>query len=168
MTQLTDLQLILLSTAAQRERGNLWPLPASADRTGVGKAVTTLKRRNLVGEREAGDAGSTSRIDGDLRYGLFITAAGLRALGIDSDETDAGRPGTPRPCPPAPARITKSGAVLALLGRDEGATRGELIHATGWLPHTLRAALTGLRRKGHAIDRTQRDGQSCYRLGVAA
>jgi DNA-binding transcriptional regulator PaaX len=66
------------------------------------------------------------------------------------------------------ARSTKSSVILSLLCRDEGATREELIAATGWLPHTLRAALTGLRKKGHAIDRTQREGQSCYRLaGVA-
>jgi DNA-binding MarR family transcriptional regulator len=42
-----------------------------------------------------------------------------------------------------------------LLQREEGATLGELIDATGWLPHTTRAALTGLRKKGHAIEKTK-------------
>jgi hypothetical protein len=40
--------------------------------------------------------------------------------------------------------------------------------ATGWLPHTIRAAITGLRKKGHSIQRIKRDGMTCYRIfGVA-
>ena len=30
-------------------------------------------------------------------------------------------------------------------------TLAELIAATGWLPHTTRAALTGLRKRGYAV-----------------
>ena len=54
--------------------------------------------------------------------------------------------------------------MLELLGRDEGATLAELITATGWLPHTTRAALTGLRKKGHVLARSKRDDTTCYRL----
>jgi site-specific DNA recombinase len=36
-----------------------------------------------------------------------------------------------------------------LLQRDCGATLEELIAATDWLPHTTRAALTGLRKRGY-------------------
>ncbi|UAK25639.1 DUF3489 domain-containing protein [Sphingomonas nostoxanthinifaciens] len=43
--------------------------------------------------------------------------------------------------------------MLDLLRRDAGATLTELITATAWLPHSTRAALTGLRKKGHAIER---------------
>ncbi len=39
---------------------------------------------------------------------------------------------------------TKQARVIALLERDSGATLDELVAATGWLPHTTRAALTGL------------------------
>ena len=67
---------------------------------------------------------------------------------------------------PATARATKSAAVIALLRRNEGATLAELIAATGWLPHTTRAALTGLRKKGHAIERSKRDELSCYRIAA--
>jgi hypothetical protein len=36
----------------------------------------------------------------------------------------------------------------------------ELIGATGWLPHTARAALTGLRQKGFVLKKSQRiDGK---------
>ena len=40
--------------------------------------------------------------------------------------------------------------------------------ATGWLPHTTRAALTGLRKRGYAvtIDRSNKERGSTYRIGV--
>ena len=69
---------------------------------------------------------------------------------------------------PAPTRITKSATIIQLLGRDEGATLAELIAATGWLPHTTRAALTGLKKKGHVIARDKRGDLSCYRIVAGA
>lgn len=56
----------------------------------------------------------------------------------------------------------KTEKVLALLTRTGGATLDELVEATGWLPHTARAALTGLKKKGHHIERTKVDGVSRY------
>lgn len=50
-----------------------------------------------------------------------------------------------------PKRATKINTVLAMLRRPEGATLEQLVAATGWLPHTTRAAMTGLRTKGHVI-----------------
>ena len=46
---------------------------------------------------------------------------------------------------------------------DEGATLDQMIAATGWLPHTTRAALTGLRKAGYAIDSDKIDGVRTYR-----
>ena len=65
---------------------------------------------------------------------------------------------------PAAATGSKSAAVVALLERESGATLAELIGATGWLPHTTRAALTGLRKKGHNIERDKRGEETCYRI----
>ena len=62
---------------------------------------------------------------------------------------------------------TKSAAVIALLTRPEGATLDEMIVATGWLPHTTRAALTGLKKKGHVIVRGKRGEVTCYRIAAA-
>ena len=62
------------------------------------------------------------------------------------------------------APATKIAAVIALLKRDTGATLAELIAATSWLPHTTRAALTGLRKKGHAVERSKRGEVTCYRI----
>ena len=58
--------------------------------------------------------------------------------------------------------------MLALLRREEGASSAELIDATGWLPHSMRAALTGLRKKGHAIECRMRGDLKVYRLVARA
>ena len=72
--------------------------------------------------------------------------------------------------PPAskPATGSKTTTVIALLEREGGATLAELITATSWLPHTTRAALTGLRKKGHAIERSKRGEETCYRIALRA
>src|SRR5687768_6516259 len=60
---------------------------------------------------------------------------------------------------------TKQAHVVALLERDAGATLDELVAATGWLPHTTRAALTGLRHKAFVLDKSKRqDGTTVYRI----
>lgn len=65
------------------------------------------------------------------------------------------------------ARITKSATVLALLRREQGSTLSELVNATAWQPHTVRAMLTGLRKNGHAIERRKRGDLTCYYLPIA-
>ncbi len=52
--------------------------------------------------------------------------------------------------------------VIELLRRDHGATIDELIGATNWLPHTTRAALTGLRKRGYAVTRERSDAVTRY------
>jgi len=53
-----------------------------------------------------------------------------------------------------------------LLRQDGGVSLAALAEATGWLPHTTRAALTVLRKKGHAIVRGKVDGVTCYTLAA--
>ena len=67
-----------------------------------------------------------------------------------------------------PKRPSKTEAVLTLLKRPEGATLGELVAATGWLPHTTRAAMAGLKKKGHQVTRTKVDGVSRYIVAESA
>lgn len=59
---------------------------------------------------------------------------------------------------------SKIGMVADLLRTKGGATLAELVAATGWLPHTTRAALTGLRKKGHVIAKGKRDDATCYTI----
>ena len=62
-----------------------------------------------------------------------------------------------------PAKTSKREQLAALLLRDEGATIQQMIIALGWLPHTVRAALTGLKKLGYAIDSDRIDGLRTYR-----
>ena len=166
MPKLNDTQAILLSSASQRNDGSLYPLPdilADAG-TRATKAVTALLKLGLAEELETTTAGNVHRTDGDLQYGIFLTTAGKAAIGVDDDVPS--EPAEPRA--PAPAPPSKNDAVIALLQRATGATTAELIEATGWLPHTTRAALTGLRKKGHTIERSRRDDATCYRITASA
>ena len=70
--------------------------------------------------------------------------------------------------PNVPRSGSKIERVVELLRRADGATLAELVEATGWLPHTTRAALTGLRKKGDIIERYKRDDATCYRITSAA
>lgn len=63
---------------------------------------------------------------------------------------------------------TKAATVLELLQRPNGASLDELVAATGWLSHTTRAALTGLRKKGHTIGKEKVNGASRYTIAGAA
>lgn len=66
--------------------------------------------------------------------------------------------------PFAAGKATNKPECLAtLLVRDEGATLDQMIAVTGWLPHTTRAAMTGLRKKGYVIDSDKVDGVRTYR-----
>lgn len=67
-----------------------------------------------------------------------------------------------------PKRQNKTDIVLELLARSEGVTLDQLGAVTGWLPHTCRAAFTGLRKKGHAVtsDKTE-DSPRVYRAVTA-
>ena len=67
-----------------------------------------------------------------------------------------------------PKRTTKIDNVIGLLKREQGATLDEMVKATSWLPHTTRAALTGLKKKGHTIERDKRDDVTCYRITASA
>lgn len=173
--KLSDLQLILLSTASQREDGSLFPLAESIGDQGdrIQKAIPPLLRRALVEKLSVSDRTKVWREEEDQRFGLVITGTGRALIAAEEGENADGQgpaPSEPSVNKPAPApRVSsKAGAVLNLLRRAEGATIADLTDATGWLPHTTRAALTGLRKKGHAIEKSKRDDVTCYRIGEAA
>ena len=58
--------------------------------------------------------------------------------------------------------------ILDLLSRDCGATLVELATLANWLPHSTRAYLAGLRKKGHVIDSDKVDGVRRYRLSSSS
>ena len=187
--KLTDTQIVMLSAAAQRDDRCLLA-PQILKGSATQKLATKLIGAGLAKEIKAKPGAPVWRQDEQAgqSYALKLTAAGARATadatGLALDETSEGT--DPRvqvtttgsqvveatadvpaaaPSLSAPRGGTKLARVLELLQRDCGATLEELIAATDWLPHTTRAALTGLRKRGCAvtIDRHDKERGSTYR-----
>ena len=166
--KLTDTQLILLTTAAQRADGCLLPPAASIatqdDR--VRKAIPPLIKRTLVEEAEVIDAHQSWRCEAGKHIGVIITEAGRAAVGVKApvaqDECQCAEPAS------ALRPASKIAHVLELLRRPDGASLAQMVDATGWLPHTTRAALTGLRKKGHMVTKKSREGVTIYHAATAA
>lgn len=175
--RLTDIQLVLLSTAAQRDNGSLLPPPDTLGDSGgrIRKAVESLIRRHLAEEVELPTGADAWRTEDGHSVGVVITDAGRAAVGLTArdeaasaatpyDPTPAAAPPEAAKRPSGPGAHTKSAMVLEMLRRTSGATLDELTSATSWLPHTTRAALTGLRKKGYAIEKRKRGAVTCYHL----
>ena len=179
--KLTDAQFAMMSAAAQRKDRCL-SAPATIKGAALSKVGVKLAGLGLVREIGA-KAGAPiwRRAVGRQGYALKLTAAGLKATAVEE-----GSKNTPSeaPLPQAkevvspdegghPARVVpRDGSKLALviehLQRADGVTIIDLTQATGWLPHTTRAALTGLRKRGYAVIRERIGaGASVYRIADA-
>jgi hypothetical protein len=76
---------------------------------------------------------------------------------------------TTNPTQPTKVAATKAALVFKLLDRPRGATVPELMTATGWQNHSVRAFFTGLRTKGLTLVREERtSGVLAYRLAHVA
>jgi hypothetical protein len=175
--KLNDLQLILLATAIQRDDGSIFPAPENvADQSQrISKAIPPLLRRQLIHEVPVTDRSKTWREDGKQPIGLVISDDGRTIIAAGAPKEQApiasSAPASPSPAPAArpttPCAGSKIQTVIRLLRREEGATLAAMVKATGWLPHTTRAALTGLRKKGHAVIKTKRDDVTVYQITQA-
>jgi DNA-binding MarR family transcriptional regulator len=180
--RLNDVQQGLLSAANGRKDGSLFPIAKTiaADADQVKNAVASLIRRKLAtrsGDRvtitDAGrtaidavnsaapDQGASSPTNAAVTTMKADKASAAKGGGASPDKASASSNGVR-----SPAARPKTALLIDLLAREGGATLGELASATGWLPHTVRAALSGLRKKGHAINRSRQEGHSRYRLGA--
>ncbi len=189
MPKLTDSQLVILSAAAKRRDGTVLPLPRSL-KVHKAAATTVLKsllKKGLVAERPAAaDEAHWRETRGGGRTALVIADAGLQAIGVDVDRKTSkqssstkarpkqrSRRAEPKPSgskpkggtpPPAVRPGTKQALLIDLLTRKKGATIEAIVETLGWLPHTIRAALTRLRQQGFRIERVREDGVSRYRI----
>jgi hypothetical protein len=87
--KLSDTQLVILSTAAQRDDGSLLPFPETLTAKGaaLSKVIATLCKRKLVEEKKpVNGAPEWRRDEGRGPLGLFVTNRGLLALGLDETE----------------------------------------------------------------------------------
>jgi hypothetical protein len=181
--KLNDAQLVMMSAAAQREDRCL----AAPDRlkgAAVGKVSAKLVKLGLAREIRAKSGMPIWRHgEAGLALALKLTAAGLKAIAVDapsaeaigaSETAQAKTSGSPddvgrQTHAVAPRDGSKLALVIDLLRRADGASIVDLTEATGWLPHTTRAALTGLRKRGYTVVRQRVDaGASVYRISHAA
>ena len=133
-------------------------------------------------------------------YALKLTAAGAKTMAVDSgDDAEHAGEGQrlgievdPSPTSAEPGRTvagafaaqsaqalaslraprvgTKLAQAVEMLRATGGATIAELSEALDWLPHTTRAVLTSLRKRGYALtlDRSDAGRGSAYRIAGAA
>ena len=66
--------------------------------------------------------------------------------------------------PAEPCTTTKTARLLAMLRAPAGASTEEIGEALGWQQHTVRAALTGLRKKGHVVRSEKTDAGRLWRI----
>ena len=66
-----------------------------------------------------------------------------------------------------PREGSKAATLLEMLRRNEGATLEEMTERTGWQPHTVRASMTGLRKKGHGIGKRAVGNATALFMGAA-
>lgn len=137
LLKLSPTQSLLLRTAARRADGRVIP-PANMRGGARVKVLTALLQRGWI---EPADSGHV------------LTDAGYAAIGQQ------------RPMPPDDAQPmdatddlqllegipvrpgTKLAALVMALRRPQGATSLQLMLATGWQPHTVRGAISGMLRK---------------------
>lgn len=206
--KLTDLQLVVLSAASQRD-DLIITIPEKLKGGAASTFVKTLIERGLADEKIAGFGQPAWRRDHERGEGfvLVMTSAAMVALGLEEEEIssinvdptvvgvekshlsahaqnladecerDAGAVDRKQKCVAGAGDITeastmslvsrkgsKQALVLTMLEREAGASIVELAEETHWLLHTTRAVLTGLRKKGFAIERTKGVDGTRYRI----
>jgi hypothetical protein len=194
--KLSDTQLVMLRAAAQRKDRCLVAPPTLKGGAAQKVATKLISAGFVEEiEAEAGAPIWRRDNETGQAYALKLTAAGTETIGIDesAEPVNADSPGgvrenrneaaipskleaeRTRPAnasesvlahPSAPRGGSKLARVIALLQRNHGATSEELMAATGWLAHTTRAAMTGLRKRRYAvaIDRSDDKRGSFYRI----
>jgi hypothetical protein len=176
MIKLTETQTIILSAGAQRPDNIAMPLPKGLAGAAAKMAVNRMIERGWLQEvdanlrrgeplwRETGDGHGTT---------LVVTDAGLQAIGIEpvvvETEVAIHKNAAEFPVSKVPMSHTgtKQAMVIALLQAPDGATMGEIVAATAWLPHTVRGAISGVLKKklGLRIVSEQIKGKgSVYRI----
>ena len=93
--------------------------------------------------------------------------ASNRVLAVASKATKKSASKRTAPVEPSPP-LTRKATLFALLSRTEGAALTELVAATHWQVHSVRAALTHFRHAGHAVHRRcDAEGVSRYHIAEA-
>ena len=177
MIKLTSSHLAILASACSRDDA-LAIRPSDLKPAAAAKAGVKLVELGLVREvRAKGDMPVWREDEQGRGYSLKILKAGRVAVQTMTPTPEAALTSIGSDAPVTPQAIgetqigaakagSKRAMILTLLSREEGVTIDDLIAATGWLPHTTRAALSGLRKSGLVVERSRAAGaeSSIYRI----
>jgi hypothetical protein len=155
--KLSPAQSLLLRTVARRADGRV--IPPDTLRGGARtKVLAAMLQRGWI---ESADDG------------YVLTDAGYTAIGRQRPAPrDDARPvdaiGDLQLLEGIPVRLgTKLAALVAALRRPQGATSLQLMLATGWQPHTVRGAISGMLRKKLGLNvvlALNESGERVYRV----
>lgn len=188
--RLTDSQLVILSTAARRDNGAVFPLSKSL-KLNAGAVTLVLKsllKHKLIVENEAANDAAAWREDkSGRRFALTITPAGLKAIGVDalpeqkseavpaakSTRKEVKANAKADSVPKTQKKVAREGSKLSvlvdLMRRKTGATIDEAMKATGWQQHSVRGAISGALKKKLGLEVTSSivDGRGrVYRISA--
>ena len=139
--------------------------------TKVGRAAAPVPKTEMPVAEQDGRSSTTAQVS-DVRQRSETEISETVSAQTAPDGSSASGGNHPQsssaPRASAPRPDTKLSGVITLLERETGATIDELIAATGWLPHTTRAAMTGLRKRGFAVTSERQHGAgTTYRIEPA-
>ena len=139
---------------------------------GVGLAITDAGRHAIgVPAAEGLDSTRAEHPAGKRRSRTPGVAAEVQAAAVSPPAMEQGESVQPPPtaASPGPPRQTKRAQLVSLLTGPKGQSVAVLGEAFGWLPHTVRAALTGLRQKGFVLTKSKDEtGTTLYRAEPGA
>ena len=179
MTKLTNTQLKIFSQAAQQENGAAF-VPERTGTVAIRKLSESFVERKLMREiltkpgmqiwRKGEDGRSISLVilkagrDLILEHGEF-PPSDKSIFSIKGSEVEPNCDLTSTTSLAQPRAGSKLALVIAMLSNETGASLKALAEMAGWLPHTTRATLTGLRKRGCLIERVKDDDLgSVYRI----
>jgi hypothetical protein len=97
----------------------------------------------------------------EVALGSQPVSRAVRTAGNESQENRSAKQEA------AAKRPGKVDQILVLLKRPDGASIEDLTAATGWQAHSVRAALSGLRKRDIAVASERLDGATRYRVSAA-
>jgi hypothetical protein len=167
MAQLSDSQLVVLSTACQRPDRSVYPLTAKLPGGAAAKVLGSLLKKGLVREVQAKREDTTWREERKRgRLTLRATPAAFEALGIDQGKASAesgddaesaagGRTksrrtrqaGKSKEKPSRTRANSKQAQLIEMLKSPDGATIDEIVKKLKWQAHTVRGAFAGALKK---------------------
>ena len=137
LPKLSPAQSLLLRTAARRADRRVLP-PDSLRGGARAKVLTSLLQRGWIDPADSGHV---------LTDAGYAAIGQLRPVPLD-DVQPVDTIGDPQLLEGITVRPgTKLAALVVALRRPEGATALQLMLATGWQPHSVRGAISGMLRK---------------------